>query len=101
MVHPQFFYETVSAAIKTLREHGFVADFNLAENVLISEPDKFLPDEFDVVEVYRYEGDTDPADEATVYGIVSKTGKKGILVTGYGVSADKVSVEILEKLSIH
>jgi hypothetical protein len=52
------------------------------------------------VEIYRYEGDTDPADEATVYGIASKSGIKGILVTGYGASGDTMSEEILAKLSM-
>lgn len=52
---------------------------------------------FDIVEVYRYEGNTDPSDEATVYAIESKTGLKGVLVTGYGVS-ENISSDILEKL---
>jgi hypothetical protein len=46
-----------------------------------------------------YEGNTDPADEATVYGIQSKTGIKGILVTGYGISTDNFSTAILNKLA--
>jgi len=33
-----------------------------------------------------------------VYAIESKSGLKGILVTGYGASSDTISTEILEKL---
>jgi hypothetical protein len=33
-----------------------------------------------------------------VYAIKSKTGIKGVLVTGYGPSADSMSADILEKL---
>lgn len=97
---PQVFYDTVSEAIRKLREKGFTKDFNLEENCIVCHPDRFAADQFNVVEVYRYEGNTDPADEATVYGIVSSSGMKGILVTGYGASVEAMSEEILEKLVI-
>lgn len=41
----------------------------------------YLVEDFDIIEVYRYEGDTNPDEEATVYGIESNDGKKGILIT--------------------
>jgi hypothetical protein len=91
-------YATVSEAIEQLRQKGFTMDFNLEKNCIVCHPDKFNPDDFEIVDVYRYEGDTDPADEATVYAIESKTGLKGILVTGYGISTDTMSAEILAKL---
>lgn len=92
-------YATVSEAIRELRSRGFTEDFNLSENCLVCHPEKFNPDEFEIVDVYRYEGDTDPADEATVYAVESHSGKKGILVTGYGAITDTLSSEILRKLS--
>ncbi len=95
---PQVFYATVTEAIQKLREKGFTVDFNLEENCITCHPDKFDPAEFDVIEIYRYEGNTDPADEATVYGIASTLGLKGILVTGYGASIETTSEEILRKL---
>ncbi len=93
-----YHYATVSEALAELRQKGFTVDFNLEENCIVCNNDKFNPDEFDIVEVYRYEGDTDPADEATVYGIESKSGVKGVLVTGYGISGDSMSTELLQKL---
>jgi hypothetical protein len=53
------------------------------------------------VEVYRFEGNTDPADEAIVYGIESTSGMKGVLVTGYGISAEGMGAEMAKKLSLH
>ena len=100
MTQAKYFYAPVSEAIRMLREKGYTADFNLKENCIVCNDKKFAADNFDVVEVYRYEGNTDPADEATVYGIVSGTGLKGILVTGFGASADPMSADILAKLSI-
>jgi hypothetical protein len=94
-------YDTVSKAIEALQEQGYTTDFNIEDNNLICSEGKFNADNFEVVDVYRYEGDTDPADEAAVYAIQSSNGLKGILVTGYGASADISSAEILEKLGRH
>ena len=97
----QYHYATVSEAINQLRQKGFTMDFNLDGNYINSKENRFQPDEFEIVDTYRYEGDTDPADEATVYGIESKTGIKGILVTGYGMYNDNASTHILQKLGKH
>jgi hypothetical protein len=94
----QTHYATVSEALDALRKQGFVIDFNLEENSLVSEKGRFHADDFEIVDVYRYEGNTDPADEATVYAIESKSGEKGVLVTGYGFSSDAISDAILKKL---
>lgn len=94
-------YDTVSAAVNGLKKRGFVMDFNLDENCLVCHEDKFNPEDFEIVEVYRFEGNTDPADEAVVYAIESNRGHKGILVNGYGPSADPMSAEMAKKLEIH
>jgi len=91
-------YDTVSKAIEELRKQGYTTDFNIDESNITCSDGKFGADDFEVVDVYRYEGDSDPGDEAAVYAIRSSTGLKGILVTGYGASADISSEEILEKL---
>jgi hypothetical protein len=96
-----FHYGTVTEAIKALREKGYDLDFNLVENCIVCNTDKFTVEEFEIVDVFRYEGNTDPADEAAVYAIESKSGLKGILVTGYGIYSDTMSEKILEKLQMH
>ena len=93
-----FHYGTVSEAIKQLRKQGFTVDFGIEGNCLVSESGKFNADDFDIKDIYRYEGNSDPADEATVYAIESKTGVKGVLVTGYGASAEDTSPDIIKKL---
>lgn len=99
-MHHRSHYATVSEAIDQLRLQGYTVDFNLQENSLVLHAEKFSEDDLAIVDVYRYEGDSDPSDEATVYAIASKTGIKGILVTGYGISIDSASTAILEKLRV-
>jgi hypothetical protein len=94
-------YDTVSAALKGLKERGFTKDFNLQENCIVCKEDKYNPEDFEIVEVYRYEGDSDPDDQAVVYAIKSSNGDKGVLVNSYGIYADEMSAEMAKKLSIH
>lgn len=93
-------YDTVSEAVKGLKARGFTLDFNLVENCIICNDNKLNPDDFEIVEVYRFEGNSDPSDEAVVYAIEGN-GMKGVLVNGYGISADPMGSEMAKKLGIH
>ncbi|HEX4876870.1 MAG TPA: hypothetical protein VFV31_09385 [Chitinophagaceae bacterium] len=95
-----YYYDTVSEAVNDMRNRGFLLDFNLQENCLVCNNDRFHIEDFEVEEVYRFEGQTDPADEAIVFGISSLSGVKGILVSGYGISAEGMSAEMAKKLSL-
>jgi hypothetical protein len=94
-------YDTVSAAVNGLKQRGFTLDFNLEQDYLVCKDAKFGTEEFEITEVYRFEGNTDPADEAIVYAIESNKGHKGVLVNGYGISADVTTNEMAKKLGEH
>ncbi len=93
-------YDTLSEAVNGLKQRGYTIDFNVKDNFVIcnTTPLSLSPDEFEIAEFYRFEGNTDPADEAVVYAIESKHGHKGILVNGYGAEADAVGGELVKKL---
>ncbi len=95
-------YRTITEAINDLKRRGYTIDFNLGFNGVYSRQSAIAlnPDKFGITEVYRFEGDTDPDDEAVVYAIESHDGHKGLLVHGYGVSADPVRDEMVRKLSV-
>lgn len=92
---PTYHYTTVLEALDDLKEKGFEHDFNLH-----TESIKENSNEFKVVHVYRYEGDSDPDEESVVYGIISTEGKKGVFVSGFSANSDAEAVNILEKLYI-
>ena len=91
-------YDTASKAIEALNAQGYTVDFNLPENELVGPDARYDIADFKINDIYRYEGNSDPADEATVYAIESKTGVKGIFVTGYGISGDTHTSLMLEQL---
>ncbi|HYE55283.1 MAG TPA: phosphoribosylpyrophosphate synthetase [Chitinophagaceae bacterium] len=96
-----YVYDTVSEAVNGLKQRGYNIDFNLQYDCIhCSQTGKLLPSEFEITEVHRYEGASDPADEAVVYAIESKHGEKGVLVNGFGVFADAIDDAMIEKLKI-
>ena len=95
-------YNSEIEAINDLRNRGYVLDFNLQANSLYCpQMDVHLaPDEYEIAEVYRFEGASDPSDEAVVYAIRSAIRKLyGILINAYGVYAERSSDELIKKLA--
>lgn len=88
-----YHYATVMEALKILKEKGFEYDYNINEKEIIDNPDHF-----EIEHIYRYEGETNPDDESMVYGIKSKSGKKGVFVSGFSANsisdADKILIDI-------
>ena len=90
-----YHYAPVSQALDELKEKVFTVDFNNLEGRIIDSPDDFT-----IVHIYRYEGESDPGDEASVYGIKSSTGEKGVFVAGASAFTDKSAAMVLNELSI-
>lgn len=90
-----YHYAPVSQALEELKEKGFTVDFNNQEGRIINSPHDFT-----IVHVYRYEGESDPGDEATVFGIKSSTGEKGVFVAGPSAWTDNSAAMVLNELSI-
>ena len=97
-------YDTVVEALNGLKERGYTTNFNIAFDKLICSEKKHVlnPDEFEITEVYRFEGDTNPGDEDVVYEVESKKGDmKGVFSGAFGLYADSVSTDMLRKLAMH
>src|ERR1700748_2157031 len=92
----KFHYATVTEAVNELKNQGYTCDFTLADNQLTADGKSYPAADFEIADLYRYEGPSDPADEATVYALASKNDIKGTLVTGYGASFDEASDETLK-----
>jgi hypothetical protein len=97
-------FDTLSEAVNNLQKAGYNYNFALAENCIscAAENISLTPEQFEIDGVYRFEGETDPADEAVVYAISSHNGNiKGILVNAFGVYADNTTDALIAKLHIH
>ncbi len=97
-------YDNLPEAITGLKARGYTTDFSLAfEKIACNKTGKALsPAEFEIIEHYRFEGDTDPDNASVLYAISSKDGSmKGMLINAYGVYSDPITDELVNKLSVH
>ncbi|MBA3683133.1 MAG: phosphoribosylpyrophosphate synthetase [Bacteroidetes bacterium] len=94
-------YDTLVEAINGLKKQGYTEDFNLKQNCIECRNGdyKIFHNEFHIDKFFRFEGNTDPADESILYAISSDKYKlKGVLVNGYGISSEPLTNEMLDKL---
>ena len=97
-------YDTVTEAVNGLFKRGYTYNFNLRDDCIECKTHdiSLKPEDFQIDEFYRFEGESDPADETIVYAISSvKNQIKGVLVNAFGVYSDSVSNELIEKLKAH
>lgn len=74
----QYRYKATAEALNELKELGYTIDYNIEKEQIKAEPTNF-----DITYIYRYEGNSDPDDESSVYGIVNnKSNEKGVYVVG-------------------
>lgn len=99
-------YDTVSEAISDLQKQGYTVDFSIMADkeclVCHKTTSELSPDDFEIDQFYRFEGNTDPGDEMIVYAISStKNNLKGIVVNAFGIYADSTSSAVVKKLNAH
>jgi hypothetical protein len=90
---------TLTSCVNTLTLRGYTENFVAKEKGLEAPSSKrvYLPSEVKVVNFYRFEGESDPADSAICYAIETNDGLKGMLIDAYGPYANqKVSKFIAE-----
>lgn len=96
-------YDTVTEAVNDLQKRGYTTNFSLLTEVECIECKstslRLSPNEFEIDEIYRFEGMTDPGDAMIVIAISSKQHNvKGLVVNGFGVYASSKISKITERL---
>ncbi len=96
------FYATLTEALDDLKRRGYTLDFALRPNCIEcgAAQLQLQPDEFEIKEVYRFEGASSPDDNDVVYAIEGKHGQKGVITDAYGAYATQYDTEMLAKLRI-
>ena len=94
--------KTLSEMLEVLHEKGYIHDFEIKEGKLYSkDTDEFFKPEDVVIEkVYRFEGESDPADMSVLYGITSNSGTKGTLIDAFGTYDDERISKFLKGVKI-
>ena len=90
-----------TAVMEDLKEQGFAVDFRFDKNKLIpfQYPTRsYTADELTLVEIFRFEGNTDPGDASILYVLETRDGLKGTISNGYGVEANTSLEDFLESV---
>lgn len=96
--------KTVTAVLKDLQAQGFTTDFRFKNNKLIplQYPSRqYTADDIEVLDTYRFEGDTDPADASILYVFKTSDGLQGTLANAYGPMADVGVDEFFKRTNEH
>lgn len=83
--------ETVSAALALLASEGYTQDFSARAGSVhcVACGEGHSPMGAKVERIYRFEGASDPDDQAIVMGLSCPAcGVKGVFVSGYGPTTD-------------
>ena len=78
-------FDTLFEAINAITKSGYSDDFKLEESHIfgVYSKKKYNPSELKIVETYRFDGMTNPSDEAEIFAIEAKDGNKGTMVLSY------------------
>ncbi len=95
-------YDTVVEAINDLKKRGFSLDLNISFDQLLSKDLYLYPEDFEVIETYRFEGNSDPEDEDIVIALASKTSDaKGVFTGAFGSYANNESFNTIKNITVN
>ena len=93
--------DTVTEAVAFLTSLGYVDELRLTRDGLVAATGARHPFGHAVVDYqFRFEGPSDPGDEAIVLGVsCTECGTKGIVVSAYGPYAEPAEAALLTALA--
>ena len=92
--------KTLATCINKLVLDGYTEDYKVTESGLTSTKDNhvYTPEEVHVVNFFRFEGASDPADSSILYAIETDDGKKGTVTDSFGPYADPHVTKFFKKV---
>ncbi len=78
---------TLSQIMEKLRLKGLDNEIKMTDHGKMQgsgENEIYKPEDLTIIKTYRFEGDSDPADNAVLYILESKVGKIGYILDAYG-----------------
>ena len=94
--------DTVTEAVQFLASRGYVDDYRLCDaGIAVDDMQETHPIKSAIVDfTFRFEGPSDPGDQAIVLGVsCTGWGRKGIVVSAYGPDADPEEAALLVALT--
>lgn len=101
----QNYMNTLTAVVNKVVQSGYTDSFKVTKNGLYSsvKENYYNPSQVKIINFYRFEGASDPADNTILYVIETADEQKGTLIDAYGAYSDETTnkfihdVEEMEK----
>jgi hypothetical protein len=78
--------DSIPEILKEIKEKGQGDEFKMDKcGKIIIDNKTYMPTEFELIKTYRFEGDSDPAEQAIIYVIKSVDGKFAYSLESYGM----------------
>src|ERR1044071_3302903 len=92
--------KTLASCLNKLTLDGYDEDFKVTEKGLtgLHNEKSYKPEDVHVVNFYRFEGASDPADNSILYAIETTDGTKGALTDAYGPYAEPLVSAFMKKV---
>lgn len=95
----QPYMKSLATCLSKMEQDGYTEEFKVSDRGLesIQTGRSYQPNDIQVVNFFRFEGMSDPDDNAILYVINANDGAKGTLIDGYGIYMDsKISAFMRE-----
>jgi hypothetical protein len=93
------FMKSLATCLSTMIKRGYTENFHVNEQGLQSEHEhNYSPEQVQTMNSFRFEGEADGDDKATIYVIETKDGTKGTLIDNPGIYRDSIVSRFMKKV---
>jgi len=95
------YMKSLSTCLNKVISDGFTEDFKVTEQgklQALQQNKMYDPAQVQIVNFFRFEGPSNPDDEAVLYVIKTEDGLKGTLIDAYNVYADTSVGEFIKEV---
>lgn len=94
--------KSLVSVLNSLTLSSFTIQFKVTEQGLMSMTTQklFQPGEIAISHFYRFEGESNPDDNAILYAIETNTGEKGTLIDAYGIYNNSQISDFIQKVTV-
>ncbi len=99
MIHHRL--DTLSETMTALLKEGYKDDFKAKKIAIeaIYAKRSYNPEDLKIVGTYRFEGETNPADQTVLFAIEANDGIKGTLTMSYSADVNQ-NEELIKKIKV-
>lgn len=97
------YMNTLTSCVNKVVKDGYVDTFQTSDDEgeflhSLKTEKNYRPEEVSVVNFYRFEGQSDPGDNAIMYVIETADGQKGVLIDAYGAYGQEGTSKFMKRV---